>query len=212
MIKITVDDRERNDHLLTTLQQAATEISIKRLAVGDYLLDNLIVERKSFADFSASITDGRLFRQASCLASASVQPLLIVEGTDEDWGKTGISLEALNGALISVVLIFKIPVLFSSSPEETAKMILFAASQLNRSSYLNDLYPRPNKGRNKSTEKQKIQSHVLQGIPGICPARAKELINKFGTLVAIFNSSDKQLETISGMGKKGIRRWMDLTH
>jgi DNA excision repair protein ERCC-4 len=212
MIKITVDDRERNDHLLTALQQAATEISIKRLAVGDYLLDNLIVERKSFADFSASITDGRLFRQASYLAAASEQPLLIVEGADEDWGKTGISLEALNGALISVVLIFKIPVLFSSSPEETAKMILFAASQLNRSSYLNNLYPRPNNGRKKSTKKQKIQSHVLQGIPGIGPARAKELINKFGTLVAIFNSSDKQLETISGMGKKGIKRWMDWTH
>jgi ERCC4-type nuclease len=79
MIKITVDDRERNDYLLATLQQAATEISIKRLPVGDYLLDKLIVERKSFADFSASITDGRLFRQASSLTRVSEQPLVIVE-------------------------------------------------------------------------------------------------------------------------------------
>lgn len=212
MIKITVDDRERNDHLLATLQQAATEISIKRLPVGDYLLDKLIVERKSLADFSASITDGRLFRQASSLTRVSEQPLVIVEGTDEDWGKSGISREALNGALISLVLIFKIPVLFSSCPEETAKMILFAARQWNRFSYLNELYPRPNNGRKKSTKKQKIQSHVLQGIPGIGPARAKELINKFGTLAAIFNASDKQLETISGMGKKGIKKWMDWTH
>jgi DNA excision repair protein ERCC-4 len=91
-------------------------------------------------------------------------------------------------------------------------MILFAARQWNRFSYLNELYPRPNNGRKKSTKKQKIQSHVLQGIPGIGPARAKELINKFGTLAAIFNASDKQLETISGMGKKGIKKWMDWTH
>ncbi len=178
MIKITVDDRERNDHLLATLQQAATEICVKRLSVGDYLLDNLIVERKSLADFCSSIIDGRLFRQASHLAAASEQSLLIVEGAAEDGGKTGISPEALQGALISIVLIFKIPVLFSASPEETAKMILFAASQLNRSSYLNDLYPRSNNGRKKSTKKQKIQSYVLQGIPGIGPACAKELINE----------------------------------
>lgn len=208
MIEITIDDRERNDRLITALQQAGSKVLIKRLETGDYLVDNLVIERKSFQDFCISITDGRLFRQATRLTGIPEQPLIILEGVLDDWQKMNVTSEAIQGALITIILIFRIPLLYSPSPEETAKIILFAASQLKRSSYLNNTYPRHN-GKNKASKKQKIQSHVLQGFPGIGPKRAKELLNKFETLSAIFNASHHQLANVAGMGKSRIKNLID---
>lgn len=209
MIEIIVDDREKNSRLVAELQQTDTKVLIKRLKTGDYLVDNLVIERKSFQDFCVSITDGRLFRQAARLVGMSEQPLIILEkDIDDCLQMTNISPESIQGALITITLIFKIPVLYSQSPEETAKTILFAAKQLKRSSYLNNMYPRHN-GKNKPSKKQKIQSHVLQGFPGIGPKRAQELLKKFGTLSAIFNASHQQLADVAGMGKSGINKIVD---
>ncbi|HLF33430.1 MAG TPA: ERCC4 domain-containing protein [Cyclobacteriaceae bacterium] len=86
LIKILADDREKNDQLLSTLIEAPnTEVRRGRLAVGDFKLDHLLVERKTIRDFCASVRDGRLFRQAKLLASSYVQPLIILEG---DFGRS----------------------------------------------------------------------------------------------------------------------------
>ena len=75
-----MDDRERNDALLEALKcQTGLEIKRERLEVRDYLLPNLLVERKSYCDFCESIKNGRLFRQATQLSRSSIQPLLIIE-------------------------------------------------------------------------------------------------------------------------------------
>jgi DNA excision repair protein ERCC-4 len=103
MIEITVDDRERSDHLLTALQQSGIKILIKRLEIGDYLIDNLVIERKSLTDFCASIADGRLFRQAARLAAISKQPLIILEGAFDDRQKMNITTEAIQGALFTLL-------------------------------------------------------------------------------------------------------------
>jgi len=211
IIQILADDRERNEQLYLALKEASdTEVSIGRLSVGDYLLDNLLVERKSFADLCASLKDGRLFRQAAQLASATVQPVIILEGTSADCKATGISREAIQGALITLTILFRIPLLRSQSPEETAKIILYAAKQLDNSRFSIQIYPRHSEGRKTLKQKQKMQHHVLQGFPGIGPIRSKQLLNKFGTLAAIFNASPQELAEIPGFGKNSIKHILDL--
>ena len=211
ILKILVDDRERNDKLLTTLRKAnGVEVHIGRLPVGDYLLEHLLIERKSFSDLCISIMDGRLFRQAAQLASSHVQPVIILEGTSADLKTTGINREAIQGALITLTLIFRIPLLRSQSPEESAKLIIYAAKQIENLSTPFKAYPPPRHGRNNLYRKQKMQIHILQGFPGIGLIRSKQLVDKFGTLTAIFNASPQELAEVPGMGKISIKYLIDL--
>ena len=71
-------------------------VGIKRLSLGDYLVDNrLIFERKTLNDFALSIIDGRLFSQAIRLASSKYNNVLLLEGTGKELTETGIrDLEA----------------------------------------------------------------------------------------------------------------------
>jgi len=211
VIRILADDREKNDRLLMALQEADnTIVRTGRLIKGDYLLGNLLVERKTIHDLCVSITDGRLFRQAVQLASADLQPLIILEGTSADLKASGMKREAIQGALITLSLIFKIPVLRSLSPEETARLILYAAEQIQNPGISQQIYPRPFRSRKSLNRKQKIQIHVLQGFPGIGPVRSRQLLSKFGTLSAIFNASAQALAEVPGIGKDAIKRIRDI--
>jgi len=211
VIRVLADDREKNDRLLLALREAGnTIVRTGRLITGDYLVDNLLVERKTIPDLCVSITNGRLFRQAVQLVSADLQPLIILEGTSADLKASGMKREAIQGALITLALLFRIPVLRSMSQEETARLILYAARQIENFGISQKVYPRRFPGRKNFSRKQKIQIHVLQGFPGIGPILSKQLLSKFGTLFAIFNASPQELAEVHGIGKDTIERILDI--
>ena len=203
-ILVTADDREPESvmHALKALPRVRVEVS--RLKLGDYQVDDrLLVERKTLLDFSLSILDGRLFSQAARLAASDIPVALILEGKATDLAASGIRREALQGALVSVSLVFRIPVLRSAGPEETARLMLYAANQLRAAT--NGALPRP--GR-RPKGKRRIQLRLLQGLPGVGPRRAKQLLDAFGTVEAILRTDANSLEQIAGIGKKiaqGIR-------
>ena len=125
-MNIKVDHRECNENLLSTLRQEKNiHLEICQLAIGDYQVENLLlVERKTIQDLYVSIKDGRFFCQAKRLASHPIQPILILEGTSTKFYGLGLTREAVQGALISLALMFRIPLIRSRSPQETAKLIL----------------------------------------------------------------------------------------
>ena len=109
-----VDDREPDSVISALRSMPGVEISVSRLKLGDYLVDSrLLVERKTFQDFATSVIDGRLFSQAARLVASKISAAFILEGTAFDLQSTGVSREALQGALISLSLVFGIPVLRS---------------------------------------------------------------------------------------------------
>jgi Fanconi anemia group M protein len=65
-IAVIVDDRESKSEVIKFLSETKNvSVGIKRLSLGDYLVDNrLVFERKTLNDFALSIIDGRLFSQA----------------------------------------------------------------------------------------------------------------------------------------------------
>ena len=77
-----------------------------------------------------SIVDGRLFKQMPTLIKSKFRAILILEGSGNNAMALGVRLEALQGALISISLILGIPVLRSLAPEETARLIVYAARQI----------------------------------------------------------------------------------
>ena len=131
-IDIVVDDREPESGAIDFLRSIAhVSVRIERLASGDYLADRRILfERKTLQDLARSIIDGRLFKQMVRLAKSKYRAVLILEGTGKDAECLGVRREALQGALITISLILGIPVLRSMAPEETARLIAYAARQV----------------------------------------------------------------------------------
>lgn len=169
-----------------------------RLRLGDYLLDNrLLFERKTFADLVTSIISGRLFTQALRLAAAPLRPAMILEGTSADLAGSGISWEAIQGALIAVNLFCGVPLLRTRTPEETVRTMLYAARQ--GQSYAAGALPRPGY---RPRGKQARQLFILQGLPGIGPGRARRLLARFGSVEGVVRAGAEELQSVHGIGKE----------
>ena len=199
-IQVAVDDRERSSGLVAELEQFdGVIVKIEHLAVGDYCIDGaVLIERKTATDFAQSLIDGRLFGQAKRMAASSLRPAYILEGTNAQWSVLGVSREALQGALITLMLTFDVPVFRSADPGESARLMLYIGSQLVRLRDPDYLPYRQAKGKRKKTR----QLRILQSLPGIGPDRAARLLERFGTVRACFDASKSELLKVDGIGPK----------
>jgi len=198
-ITIIADDRERQSGVIGYLSGFPdVGVVVGRLSTGDYLADNrLIFERKTLNDFVMSLISGRLFKQATGLVQSRYKPVMILEGTGRNLSESGIRREALQGALISLSLIYGIPILRAMDATETARLIRYAAFQIrtiaggglaNRSGY-------------QPKTRARRQVFILQGLPGIGPKKAKKLLERFGSIERIIAASVAELEMVDGISK-----------
>jgi ERCC4-type nuclease len=192
-----VDDREVSSPVLAALRRHPEfRIQVERLTVGDYLIDDsLLFERKTLMDLAASIKDGRLFAQAERLASAGPRGALILEGTAKDLTESRMRREAIQGALVTLTLFFGLPLLRARDPDESARLMLFAARQ--QRSFARGAIPRHGE---RPRGKARLQNHILQGLPRIGPERAKRLIEHFGSIEAVIAADAQALTAVPGIG------------
>ena len=202
-IAVIVDDRESKSEVIKVLSATKNvSVDIKRLSLGDYLVDNrLIFERKTLNDFALSIIDGRLFSQAIRLASSKYNSVLLLEGTGKELTETGIRREAMQGALIAVSIVLGIPVLRSKSPPESAQLFLYTARQIK--SLARGAVQRH--GR-RPKGKRKKQLFILQGLPGVGSERAARLLNEFGSVEAVITATSEELQSVEGIGENIAER------
>ncbi|MEE4607774.1 MAG: ERCC4 domain-containing protein [Desulfobacteraceae bacterium] len=200
---ITADDREAGSGVIEALEAIeGVQVRVERLSLGDYQVgDQLLFERKTLADFALSVIDGRLFRQAVRLANASRHGALLLEGTGRDLPGTGVRREALTGALVTVSLILGIPVLRSCDPAESARVMVFAARQVQTA--VAGGIQRP--GRRPRGRRQR-QIYILQGLPGLGPTRAARLLDHFGNVQAVMCADVQALSAVDGIGAATARQ------
>ena len=198
-VRITADDREQKSDVIQFLSVIEhVNVSIRRLSIGDYQIDNrLIVERKTLRDFAISIIDGRLFKQTIRLANSNLMGVLIIEGTNRDTTDLGITREAMQGALITVSMVLGIPVLRAIDAAETAKLLVFMTRQTNH--LANDGIQRHGY---RPKNKRRRQVFILQGLPGIGYERAVRLLDTFGSVEGVISASSEKLQMVEGIGKK----------
>lgn len=195
--QIKVDFREQFSSCFDELYQSPDfDIEITSLSSGDYIIRGLIFERKTLNDLARSIIDGRLFKQAQRLAIKK-HAILLIEGDFNDIDKLGVDKAAIQGALITINLIFGIPILYALNGEEAARLIRYTVNQkiqfnakgIKRFGYHpKTLYRR--------------QLYIIQGLPGIGLKRAKHLLQQFGSVRSVFNATIEDLQTVDGIGKK----------
>lgn len=205
-LQLLVDDREYQGMMAAALDASdAFAIEVRRLPVGDYCLDAaLLFERKTLADLAASIKDGRLFGQALRLAKGKLPAALILEGSTRDLAPSGMRVEAIRGALVTVSLFIGLPVLRTRDAEDTVRTLRYAAHQ--RRATAGGALPRHG---HRPKGKAALQSHVLQGLPGIGPQRAARLIRRFGSIEATIVADAGALADVDGIGPALARklRW-----
>lgn len=194
--KIFVDYREKSSMVAPELIQLGFEVEFLELKVGDYLVNNIVIERKTVSDFISSMINKRLSRQIDELQQYE-NKLLLIEGIEEhelysDNSERGVSSNAVRGFLLSILLKHKIPIIFTKNAEDTAKFIDVLARKKEIESSLN--------ATKKSFNKQEQMQFILEGFPGIGPKTARKLLEKFKTMKNIFSASPEDLE--KEIGKK----------
>lgn len=205
-IKIIADDREAKSETVQVLKNfSEVEVLIQRLPLGDYEIDGTILfERKSLIDLTASIKDGRLFRQGIKLASSPIRCAIILEGTAQDLINSKMRREAIQGALVSLTIVLGIPLLRSKNAQETARLMIYAARQI-RKMESGAIARRVKRPRGK----RKLQLHFLQGLPRIGPERARNMLDIFGSVERVITANQQELMRVPGIGlnlAKKIRR------
>jgi len=196
--RIVVDHRERRSGVPEALaSHPNVHLTLHHLTLGDYRVDDtLVVERKTLTDFARSVRNGRLFAQASRLARVErTRPCIILEGTRVGHPNAVLPRSALQGAIITVTVVFGIPLLRSSSPAETAHLILYAAGQLHRRPARS---PRRCGYQPKGLPRQ--QSLLLQAIPEIGPLKAEKLLQTFSSPFGVAAATIEDLQSVTGIG------------
>ncbi len=201
--KISMDYRERNSLVYSELVKLGIEVEIKELKVADYLVKDVAIERKTISDFISSMINKRLTKQLEELQQYENR-LLIIEGWDEQElyyddaiQEGGMHPNAVRGFLLSILLKYKVPIIFSKDCPDTARFISVLAKRQGKELSLNV--------SKKTLSIQERLQFILEGFPGIGPKTARKLLKKFKTLKNIFNAKEEDLREILGKKSTAIK-------
>jgi len=195
-IRIVVDERERKSGIPKLLRAIGVNVEVKTLPIGDYIVSHeTVVERKSIHDFISSIFDGRLFDQCNRLKEHFKFPIILLEGNVDEIESITENPLVFYGALSTIAVDFKIPVIPTPNASHTAKLLISLSSR--KESIKGPLL----KKIKKSNDTQKQQLIVLCSLPGIGEKIAIRMLEKFGTPLKALSSSTKDLAKIPGLGE-----------
>ncbi len=206
-LRIIVDERERKSGIPELLKSVGLNIEVKTLPIGDYIVaPETVVERKSVRDLLSSIFDGRLFDQCSRLKEHFEHPIVLIEGNVDEIEEIAENPLIFYGAISTVVLDFKIPVIPTPSAAHTAKLLVSLCSRKDapKGPFLKKI--------KKSTDLQKQQLSILCSLPGIGDKFAVRMLEKFGTPLKVFTATTSELSKVEGLGEaraKKIKKMLD---
>ena len=195
-LRIVVDEREKKSGIPSLLKGIGINLEIKTLLVGDYIVaPETVVERKSISDLVSSVFDGRLFDQCNRMKENFQFPIIIIEGDIDEIEELIENPFVFYGAISSVAIDFKIPIISTPNASHTAKLLVSMCSR-------KDIAKGPFiKKIRKSDDIQRQQLSVLSSLPGVGEKLAIRMLEKFGTPLRVFSASSTELSKISGLGE-----------
>ena len=203
---LRVDYSERHATLLDLARTCVDfDVRLDRLDVGDYCIDGrVVIERKTYADFAMSLADGRLFPQAAALARSPHRPVVLLEGP-KPAKMPDVHPHALKGAMVSLAVMWRLPVLHARDPEDSLRVLRFIAHQLGH------LHPGTLQRYDRKPKRFASRKlYVLQGLPGIGPALASRLLLQFGSIERVVAADEDTLIRVRGVGRKKAARIREL--
>ena len=206
-LRIIVDERERKSGIPDLLKSVGLNLEMKTLPIGDYIVaPETVIERKSIRDLLSSVFDGRLFDQCSRLKEHFQYPIILMEGNVDEIDEIADNPLIFYGAISTVVIDFKIPVIPTPSATHTAKLLVSMCSRKEspKGPYLKKI--------RKSNDLEKQQLSSLCSLPGVGEKFAVRMLEKFGTPLKVFTATTAELAKVEGLGEtraKKIKKILD---
>ncbi|MEM4680344.1 MAG: helicase-related protein [Nanopusillaceae archaeon] len=189
---IVADYKEKDSGVLQILSERDLLIKLENLEIGDYIIGNYIIERKTILDFISSIADGRLNDQLSKLKDKN--SILILEGDEEDFYiAPEISSNYIKSLILKIILEYKIPILRTKNFIETSNYLYILAKNINKFPSIPEF--------TKEYDENKIRENILKQIPGIGDQLAKKLLERFKSIKNIILAKKVEIENIIGESK-----------
>ena len=118
---------------------------------------------------------------------------MVIEGKfDREFNKN-----AIRGMVLSTMLDFSVPVVFTNDYDETAEVLFAIAKRVARGKQEFGL-----KVKKKTYSLAEQQQLLVEGLPSIGPNLAKALLKEFKTITALVNASLEDLQKVEKIGKK----------
>ena len=195
-VRIVADFREKGSPVLKQLLKKNTDLELKQLSVGDFVLSkDVCVEYKTYNDFVGSIVDNRLLIQLRSLTQYT-KPLVIIEG-EPDHNQHSVDKTALFGMLAAITISYKIPVLQTRTPTETADLLLTIAKREQDDSKNTFTFH-----TTKPFDDKTLMEYVVSSLPNIGGSLAKQLLEHFDTIESLVSATEDELKKIPLIGEK----------
>jgi ERCC4-type nuclease len=197
---IVIDYREKNSLVYSYLVKQSFPVEFKELKIGDYIVKDTVIERKTVNDFISSMLNHRLMNQIEELKQYE-NKLLIIEGISEQElykeDREGVSANAIRGFLLSILLKHKMPIIYSNDAEDTARFIGVLSKRKDTEINLN--------AKKKTLNKKEQLQFIIESFPGVGPKKAKRLLEKFGSIQNIILAPTEDLKEILGVNANIVR-------
>lgn len=198
------------------------EVEIEGLKTGDFLLGDIVFERKEASDLAGSITDGRLREQTARMSADFHHRYLLLEGNPYDLKYSDLHPNSIVGSLVSTNCKKDVDIV----PVDDYDSLAYAVYKICKVHIDNDNFDASEyKLKRSEVETEDIDVAMLSQIDGISPDKAKTIFKetKFDgifdivTMYEKYNSSggsagyapDKEVKKVDGIGSELSRRIVD---
>lgn len=213
MIKI---DLREPKQLRQFIADQYPDVIQENLLVGDYAINNFLIERKEIADFLQSYQSGKLQRQLFDMKEVQAHKILLITGEYDEYliscNMNKISAVPYNSFIKMVLRIsFDFPYISIIQLNNHLKLIDLIGYMLNyegKEINFSDIF----KHSQKTATKSDIRTAMLSCIPGISWNKAKQILNKVKWNDLIDEDWDlieEELKELNGIGPKTIKAIYD---
>jgi ERCC4-related helicase len=201
VVAILADHREKDNKIVKELIDLGVSVRTAQLNSADYVVSGKVgVELKKVPDFVNSILDHRLLEQIRDLRNNFEKAVLIIEGEEDIYSVRKVHGNAIRGMLASVVLDFKVPVLYTKNPRDTAALLAVMAKREQDTSREITYHA------SKPLSMKEQQEFIVSSFPTIGVVNARNLLEKFSSIKKLINANKKDLMQVEGIGEKIAER------
>ncbi len=201
VVAVVADHREKNNRIVKELIDLGISVKTEQLMSADYIVSGKVgVELKKVPDFVSSIIDRRLLDQMRDLKANFEKSVLIIEGEEDMYSIRKVHANAIRGMLASIALGFGVPILYTKNPKDTAALLAVMAKREQDTGRTYSLHA------GKPVSEKEQQEFFISYIPNMGLVNARRLLENFGSVKGVVESSADDMVKLEGIGKKTAER------
>ncbi len=177
------------------LRGLGVEVERRKIAPGDYVCGEVGIERKTVSDFFASLVRKRLFEQLRRLRDSYPVALMILEGDLQEVSEFK-SPQAILGAFVAIEVDERVPILTTADREQTAALLAVIWRRQDRVQSAYGLRHKP-----KALDLEERQRFLVEGLPNVGETLARNLLERFGSVRAVFTADEDELRRVPKIGE-----------